>query len=102
MKTKSLLLTAIFSLLLVSGAWAQNGERVYIREMIINSKTFIYIYEKGEVKEVQFVGPWQKSNEALKSFSEILDKYFQQGYKLIATSVTTYGNSYTQYIFEKQ
>ncbi len=102
MKLKSIFLTGIFSLLLVSGLLAQSGERVYIREFSLGAsgKTTIVIYEKGESKQIEIDNIFTRKNECLKSFGEILEKYFKEGYKLIATT-SGVNSSYSQYILEK-
>jgi hypothetical protein len=101
MKTKYIILTTLLSLFIVSGLLAQNGERVYIREFSNSSpvKSTLFIYEKGESKQIEIQNPFIKRAESLKSFAEILEKYFQQGFKLLGTSIN---ESYTEYILEKQ
>lgn len=106
-KIKSLLLTAIFSLLLVSGAWAQNGERIYIRTITNNptvAKTQVVIYEKGNVETLEIGNVFSKKEESLKSFADILEKYFAIGYKLVGNSTSIGGTNlfYSEYLLEKQ
>jgi hypothetical protein len=107
MKTKSLLLTAILSLLIVSGAWAQNGERIYIRAITNNptvAKTQVVIYEKGNVETLEIGNVFSKKEESLKSFADILEKYFTIGYKLIgnSTSIGPANVLYSEYFLEKR
>lgn len=81
--------------------FTQTADRVYIREFTnyTAGKTTLFIYEKGESKQIEIDNLFNKKGESLKSFAENLEKYFQQGFKLIATSGNT---NYTEYILEKQ
>jgi hypothetical protein len=99
MKNKILISMAACMLFVLAGFSAFAGERVYIRLITFDGKSQALIYEKGEVQNISVATPYKKE-EALKSMADILEKYFQQGYKLLST--TGIGGSYcVEYIFEK-
>ncbi len=104
MKSKFIIIALLTGMFLVSGFSAKAAERVYIRLFILGDigRTEIVIEEKGEVTESEIGNPFSKHTESLKALSETLDKYFNQGFKLISSTTQDIANKgYTEYILEK-
>jgi hypothetical protein len=103
MKAKTILLTLLLSLSAVS-LWAQEGKRVYIKILGGLAKNTVWIYEDGNVNEIEIDNPfWDKkaiqSKQGFIQFGELLEKYFKQGYKLVSSTPEF---QYCTYILEKQ
>jgi hypothetical protein len=75
MKTKSLLLTAIFSLLLVSGAWAQDKyEYATLRATINGCSPANIVFTTVDNQEIFQNKAKEADKETLKKLNELSDK----------------------------
>ncbi|HWB62010.1 MAG TPA: hypothetical protein VG603_00765 [Chitinophagales bacterium] len=105
MKRKLTIITLLIGIFLISGLSLRAGERVYIRLFILGDigKTQLVIWEKGEVSETEIANPYANHTESLKSLTEILEKYFNTGFKLTGIDNHDINNNkaYTEYILEK-
>lgn len=77
------------------------GERVYIRTVCQGAvPCTVTIWEKGQTRKEK-VESITKAEESITTFANILEGYFNKGFKLVGTS-SIYSGYGTEYILEKE
>lgn len=98
------MLSFIFSLTLVSGIFAQNGERIYLKSVCALQKCDIWISKSDSFQKIEIPSFfWDKKGiqrgDGFMDMSRLLEGYFKQGYKLISSNTQ---GTFFDYILEKR